>query len=385
MRKSTGVPLHIQISGQLDERIQAGAYRKEVLFPTEFALMEEFQVSRGTLRKALKILEDRGFLVRKPGIGTFVTDPNEDLPHEDRMNLVGIAIPNRVDQLSHNIMAGAETVLRRDGFGLIYGNLEDHLEKEKALIRRMRAQKVSGIILFPIGGDEEARTIAEVARSLPFVVVDRDLPNFKGSSVMADHYQGSYMGVEYLINLGHRRIGIVSHLSEASSIKERIQGYVDAMREHGLIPLYPVNTHVTITHPPNLLPDCSENEMYEIRQMLTAEERPSAIFCVNDNIASGVMRLALRLGLRVPEDMSILGFDNSQFSQLTPVPLSSVAQDGVAIGERAAELLLRHIRNPLEKPQKVLLNTHLVERQSTAAWQPLATLTTAALLPNQPE
>jgi DNA-binding LacI/PurR family transcriptional regulator len=102
-----------------------------------------------------------------------------------------------------------------------------------------------------------------------------------------------------------------------------------------------------------------------VERMLSLPERPSAVFCVNDYEAINVMRLVLAKGLRIPEDLAMVSFDNSPFAELTPVPLSSVEQDAVAIGIKAAELLLRKIANPFEKDQKVLLPTRLIARAST--------------------
>jgi LacI family transcriptional regulator len=99
--------------------------------------------------------------------------------------------------------------------------------------------------------------------------------------------------------------------------------------------------------------------------MLSIPQRPTAAFCVNDHLANGVMRLALAKGLRIPDDLALVAFDNSQFALMTPVPLTSVEQSGVEMGAKAAELLLRKITNPLEKEQMILLPTRLVVRAST--------------------
>lgn len=362
--------LHLQIIETLEQRILAGHYRVGEQFPTENQLSLEFGVSRGTVRKALNILETQGVLSRAAGKGTFVN--SLEVIDNDKIEpsyLIGIAIPHRNDQLSSNILNGVERVIRDKGYGLVYTNLENHIDTEKEQVIRLKAQRVAGIIIFPLAAAGEAEMLCRVIGSTPVVLVDRELPEFCGSVVMADHFTGAYEAVKHLLDLGHTRIVIVTHPSQASSVSERERGYQQVMRDAGLLPYAPIELLDRGTNPPGVLPVYNEDEMKWIEHMLSVANRPTAVFCVNDNLATGVMRLALEKGLRIPDDLALVGFDNSHFAPIMPVPLTSVEQSGVEMGTKAAELLLRKIANPLEKDQKVLLPTRLVVRASTAGSQ----------------
>jgi GntR family transcriptional regulator, arabinose operon transcriptional repressor len=359
--------LHLQIIETLEQRILNGFYKPNEQFPTENQLSVEFDVSRGTMRKALHILETQGVLSRVAGKGTFVNtleiiNNTEQIPPT---NLIGIAIPHRSDQLSSNILNGVERVIRDKGYGLVYTNLENHIDTEKEQIIRLKAQRVAGIILFPLAVVGEAQMMCNLIGSTPLVMVDRELTDPCGSVVMADHYSGAYTAVKHLLELGHSRIVVITHPSLASSVKERIRGYEQAMRDANLLPFAPILLLDQGNHPLGTLPAYNDEEMKWVDHMLSIPEHPTAAFCINDNLATGVMRLALSKGLRIPEDFALVSFDNSQFAQFTPVPLSSIEQNAVEMGVKAAELLLRKITNPLEKEQKILLPTHLVVRAST--------------------
>jgi GntR family transcriptional regulator, arabinose operon transcriptional repressor len=363
--------LHMQIIETLEQRILDGYYKVGEQFPTENQLSLEFDVSRGTVRKALQILENQGVLSRAAGKGTFmnITGATRAVKFESA-NLIGLAIPHRNDQLSSNIINGAERAIRAAGYGMVFTNLENHIDTEKEQVKRLKGQPVAGIILFPLAAVGEADMLCGLLGSTPMVLVDRELPGFCGSVVMADHYQGAYLAVKHLIDLGHRKIVVVSHTSQASSVSERIRGYEQAMRDANLLPYSPVIVLDTEDHPVGQYPPIySLDELRWIEHMLSVSDRPDAVFCVNDYTAINVMRLILSKGLRIPEDIALVSFDNSEFAQLTPVPLSSVEQNAVEMGARAAELLLRRIANPLEKDQKVLLPTRLIVRESTVGAQ----------------
>jgi DNA-binding LacI/PurR family transcriptional regulator len=300
------------------------------------------------------------------GKGTFVNSLNvHTIETSDTNTLIGIALPHRNDQLSSNILIGVERVLRDKGYGLVYTNLENRMDKEKEQVLHLKAQRVAGIIFFPLAAPGESQLLCSLLGQTPMVLVDRELSDFCGSVVMADHFQGAYQATRHLLDLGHTRIVVITHPSQASSVLERRRGYEQAMRDGGLLPYAPIPLLDFGDKPPNIPPVYSKDEMIWIDHMLSISEPPSAAFCVNDNLATGVMRLALDRGLRIPEDFAVVGFDNSQFAPLCPVPLTSIEQNGIEMGAKAAELLLCKIANPHEKDQKILLPVRLVLRASS--------------------
>ena len=359
--------LHIQITDILVDRIHSSFYKPSDQFPTETQLSTEFGVSRGTMRKAMQLLESQGLVTRIAGKGTFI-NTSDELPiySKEPANLIGIAIHDRLEQLNSDILRGVERVIREKGYGLVYTNIEDNTIEERKQLLRLKAQKVAGIILNTLAVPGEAQMLSSLLVSTPVVLVDRELPEFSHNIVMADHFHGALDAVNHLLGLGHQKIAFITYPSFASSVSDRQRAYEQAMRDANLLPYAPIPIFVK-RHPAGVLPIYSPEEMRWVDHMLSVADRPTAVFCVNDHLATGVMRLAMAKGLNVPDDLAIIGFDNFQFAQLTPVPLSSIDQNAEEIGVKAAELLLRRIADPNEQDQRILIPTRLVVRQSTLA------------------
>ncbi|MEM8531505.1 MAG: substrate-binding domain-containing protein, partial [Chloroflexota bacterium] len=176
----------------------------------------------------------------------------------------------------------------------------------------------------------------------------------------------AYRTVEHLISLGHRRIVCVSLPDQPSSIVERTQGYEQAMRDAGILPLasVPLALHKDRT-PDNGIPTYADVEMAPITKLLSIEEPPTALFCINDFVALGVMQRVLAHGLSIPHDIAIAGFDDIAIAPHMPVPLTTVAQPKYEIGARAAELLVTQVDHGPQYDTELVLPTNLIVRAST--------------------
>jgi DNA-binding LacI/PurR family transcriptional regulator len=183
---------------------------------------------------------------------------------------------------------------------------------------------------------------------------------------MSNNFEGAYQATGHLLGLGHRRVACISNLTLASSVSERIRGYEQAMRDANLLPYAPVpllgkSTLEADAAPPEL----TREELIFVDHMLGVRERPTGVFCVNDFIAIGVINHFLACGVRVPEEVAVVGFDDSPFAPLARVSLTSVAQSGAEIGKKAAEALFDQIAGqPVVEPT-LLLPTRLVVRRSS--------------------
>jgi DNA-binding LacI/PurR family transcriptional regulator len=190
--------------------------------------------------------------------------------------------------------------------------------------------------------------------------------DFAASSVLVDNCGAAFHAVEHLISLGHRRIGCVTHDGCVSSVDERQRGYEQAMYAAGLAPI-PLVCLVHRDPTPDGQPaPYPEDDMGPVDQLLDSAHRPTALFCINDFIALGVMRHLVGCGLRVPEDVAIVGFDDIPLAAFMPVPLTTVAQPKFEIGSHAAQLLLDKISGREPATHTVVLPTALSLRSSTS-------------------
>jgi LacI family transcriptional regulator len=326
----------------------------------------QYEVSRGTVREALDLLMDEGLLTRIPGKGTFVASRGE-LAHPQ---LLGIVVPYLRDSLTTEMLRGAETVLHRGGYSLIFCHSDGDLELERAQFERLKREGVRGLILFPLAFDGEAAVVSQTfPEPFPLVLVDRRLPGVAADAVLADNQAGARHAVEHLIALGHTRIACIAPPDRPSSVQERIRGYEQALRGAGILPLAAVSLALRVgpPNPSDTVPTYTADELAPVDLLLSVQDAPTALFCINDFIAFGVMRHLNDKGIPLPMGMSIVGFDDINIAPYMPVPLTTVAQPKYEIGARAAQLLLERLAEPGLGAREIVLPTSLVARGSTAA------------------
>ncbi len=353
-------PLYLQLADYLRRQIDTDAWQPNTRLPPGADLAAQCAVSRGTVRQAMDLLVNQGLLQRIPGKGTFVTLPT---PHASS-RLIGMVVLG--DSLTTDILRGAESVLRHSGYSLIFCHSEGDLKLEQAQIERLQHEGVGGLILFPVAAAGESAILTHMLRPhLPVVIIDRRLPHVPASHVVAHNSGGAYQAVKHLVALGHQRIACVSLPERPSSIEERIRGYEQALRDERLLPLATVSLAIGKHTAQDSVPRYTPEELAPIDQLLAVHEPPTALFCVNDFIALGVMQHLLARGVRIPQDLAIPGFDDIALAPYMPVPLTTMAQPKYEIGAHAAQLLLDHIAGIVEPQREIVLPTTLIIRAST--------------------
>lgn len=355
-------PLYLQLADYFRRQIESNTLKPGERLMPELEMAKKYGLARGTVRQALALLVNQELLQRTRRKGTFVADTKVS----SHSPLISIVIPYLRDSLTVDIVRGAESILRLNGYSLIFGLSDASLDVECEQIKRLQCNNISGLILFPVSISGEALMLTQILRpSLSIVVIDRKIPEFAASGVFVDNRCGAYHAVEHLIALGHRRIVCVSHDGYISSVTDRIRGYEQAMRAAGLLPFAAVSIVKREPTPEGQPPTYSDEDMEPVDQLLHSQDRPTALFCINDFIALGVMRHILERGLRVPQDIAIVGFDDIPLAPFMSVPLTTVAQPKFEIGSQAALLLLDKISGKEPTTHTVVLPTALVVRSST--------------------
>lgn len=255
-----------------------------------------------------------------------------------RTRIVGVMLPTLENAVFAECWRGIEEAALAQGYSLMLVTSRYEPKRERERIEYLLRHRVDGMVL----------TVADAARSavldqldaerVPYVLAyNQGARSGKRYSVSVDNRASARAGVETLIAAGHRRICVVSGAFAASDrARQRHAGYRDAMRAHGLEPLPPLSLPA---HTPTQTPA----EVERIRQFITAQPAPTALFCTNDMLAIGVISVLQRLGLSVPGDMSVLGYDGIELGQLLERPLSTVVQPNNEIGARALACLLAQL------------------------------------------
>jgi LacI family transcriptional regulator len=250
-----------------------------------------------------------------------------------------------------------KTLFSRDYRTLICSSEEDAL-KEAAYIDILLRQRVDGVILVPTGHNIDSVSRLQQA-NIPVVLIDRDLPSLAINRVLCDNFGGGYAAAQHLLGLGHRRIAMIGGPAYSRVMQTRIEGARQAIRDFGAP--YDPNLIVIGTLP--------EFEMgYQTAlALLKLPQPPTAIFALADVVAVGVLHAAAKLGLGLPDELSVVGFDDIPLASYVIPELTTVAQPIYDMGQTAIEILMRQIGGQDVPFETITLDARLVIRKSTAA------------------
>jgi LacI family transcriptional regulator len=269
-----------------------------------------------------------------------------------RTNVLGIVVAD-IEPFSAELLKGAGAAIRERGYELIVysgsGHGKDNSGWERRYISRLGGTLTDGIILV-------TPTVVDVDDGTPLVAVDPHTGPSNLPSVHSDNLAGAITATRHLLELGHRRIGFLAGRPDLESARQREQGYCRALSDAGL----PVDTNLIRVGDYEL-----EMSQEPARQLLTLDDRPTAVFAANDLSAMQTMHVARTLGLAIPGDVSVVGFDNIPESALIEPPLTTIDQSIQEMGRRAVELLIAVVEGETGPNQQVTLPTRLIVRQST--------------------
>ena len=287
----------------------------------------------------------------------FATNRNARALSSGRTGLVGMTVPIIEAAYFSVILSGvAEALYEQDMRIVLCPTLHQH-EREVTLLDRLMHGTTDGAVLtLPEESNKELKALKR--QGLPFVVVDPRIPLDDGiPAVSAGHATGARAATEHLLSLGHRRIAAITGPPAWMASTERLNGYRSALAAAGVLP------------DPELVAGINfsiEGGEAAAGPILDLADRPTAVFAFNDNVAIGVLRAAEARGIRVPEDLSIVGFDDSEHAALVTPALTTVRQPLAEMGRMAVSLLLRLLENQSVETLRIELATRLVVRDSTA-------------------
>ena len=357
------VPLHRTIYETLRSSIQRGEYTTGDRLPSEAVLCKQFDASRITVAKAILSLQQDGLVTRRPGSGSYV-----QLPEQATSYQFGLLIPELGStEIFEPICQGIMRAPQAKSHSLIWGHTSqnDDAREEAALslCRQFIDQKVSGVFFAPLEYTDSKdvvnhQIVAELRRaSIPIVLLDRCYYRYPMRSnldrVGIDNHRASFVVTQHLWNQGARRIAFVARKRSASTMVERLSGYQFALRDCGS------EFPGTAVYGDVANPDF-------VREMLETQD-PDGLVCGNDLTAARLMRTLIGLGVRVPEQVRLVSFDDVSYAKFLPVPLTTIHQDCPQIGQRAMEIMLNRIQEPQRGGVDTLVPFELVVRESCGA------------------
>lgn len=378
MNMNTRIPLYQKIQQYILEQIRTSGLQPGERIPTEKELMEQFNVSKITVVKALSGLADEKIIDRVPGKGSFVgTSKRKDaiaaaLPDQPeasgtaalKTRLIGLVIPSILDYFAIRLINGVRTMLGEHGYRVVILLSEGDIEKEKDALKTLQTMGAEGILIFPVDEEHYNEEILNMKfAGYPFVLIDRFLPGVETDYIAADGKLGARLAVDYLWELGHRQIAICSDSPiQTVTVQERIEGYISALKSKGAM----INpAHIITDFHIESLKDAESHPLFRYMRNRMA----TAYITLNGRLGVQMYQLARQAGLKVPDDLSIISFDEptsvvDEFSIFT-----YIKQFEYEIGSRAAATMLDVIqsgkREQTRKYSKILLNPELVPGQTT--------------------
>jgi GntR family transcriptional regulator of arabinose operon len=368
-------PIYREIARTLAAAIEDGRYPPGTRLPAETTLARQLGVSRGTLREALDLLRREGRIESVRARGNFVRSPTARKPSE-RRRVVGVLVPSVAKPYVNELLAGIEDALHDRGYSMIVGSSGSTRAQQAGRVDRILAEGASGLIAYPIDYEPDPELFKRLAGDgLPIVLVDRHLVGYDFDAVLPDNVGGAFAAVSHLVELGHRRIAFVATDNLATtSVAERLQGYQQALLVAG-IELDPQLVFTRLPVPrawPRDWRAPARDNIVAIARFLSRAEA-SAVFALHDHLAIEVIEAARSLGLDVPADLSVAGFDDDPLAEAFSVPLTTVAQPRERIGRIAATLVVDRIEGRRQDIERIILPTRLVVRRSTARPRPALT------------
>ena len=274
-----------------------------------------------------------------------------------KTSTLGVIVADIMNPFFSALLKGVEKSAREEGYSIIVQDTDEKYENEQSAIQTTLAEQVDGLLITPVQTNQQ--TIIDLKQSgLPFVLLGRHFNDLDTHYVVTDDVAGASSAVEHLIDRGHDRIGIINGPTHISSSQERLRGYKQTMRERGIEIEEEFIFRDTVT---------MEEGYRTGKKMVSGTPRPTAVLCYSDFVAIGVIKAARDAGLKIPEDLAVVGYDDIFFSTCLEVPLTSVRIPKKKLGKRAFQVLQELIDGGGDRQElmQFKLGTELIERQTT--------------------
>lgn len=358
----SSIPKYAQLKQEIISWINSAKYKPNQQLPSEHEMAEQFGFSRQTVRQALGELVQEGWLHRTQGKGTFVSDVAAAERKSADGQTIALITTYISDYIFPTIVRGVESSLRAQGYQLLLSSTDNEKERERESLELMMRQGISGLIIEPTksaeGNPNFNYFLSLDNQRIPYVMLHEKYNDLDCPVVRLDDQAGGYKAAEHLLKLGHRRIVGMFKVDDMQGV-HRMKGFVQAHREHEVA----LQTEYLVRY--------RTEEKYtfpaaKLRELLAQDERPTAIVCYNDELAIQLLQVLREQQLQVPDDISIVGFDDATLATATEVQLTTLKHPKEEMGAAAVEMLLSCMDNKTVVHDRVFM-PELIVRQSTRA------------------
>jgi len=350
----TTVPKYRQVKDYVLMQIENNELGKDGRIPSESEFSKLLDVSSITVRKALNDLVNEGVIYRIRGKGSFVSEQKAPAAEKSLDYVTFIISGNEMHNSSYmQIMKGIQSFLGQHDCKLMMEFVENDFEKEQELVGKLIQSDQRGLLIYSADPNAARGYLNELRKkSIPFVLLDRIPSGFSVDCITCNNQDGAYEAVEYLIDKGHQKIGFAAYDFYLNTEVERYNGYRRAMLDASLTPQEELSFFQHDLDYAELADQINQGNL-------------TALFCANDRRALEVIDRLTQAGIQIPDQVSVMGFDDFESSKFAKVPLSTVKQNFEALGYEGAKLLFeKSTQNASSPHKKILISTELVLRDS---------------------
>ncbi len=336
------LPKYSQLKEYLKKQIRQGEIAYGQQLASENILAKQFQMSRQTVRQAFGDLENEGWIAREQGRGTFCI-------YREKVARGNIAVLATYisEYIFPTLIRGIEEILSTAGYTLILANTNNNKNKEAQCLENILNQDIAGVIIEPTKSSQPNMNIDYFRefekRRIPYLMLHAYFNDLDPAYIMIDDYQGGYLATQYLIELGHKNIAAIFKTDDLQGVN-RQSGFLEAMN----------NFHIAVN--PKFLGNYQTEQQliypYQFtKTILQKKSPPTAIICYNDQIALKVMEAIRDQGLKIPEDISIIGYDDSSLATASEVKLTTIKHPKAEMGRQAAKFIIDMVEGRESKPR----------------------------------
>ncbi|MGN7940376.1 GntR family transcriptional regulator [Virgibacillus sp. 6R] len=355
------------VKNQIKEWIDEGKVLPGEKIYSENELVKMFEVSRHTVRQAVGDLVHEGWLYREQGAGTFVSNRREQIqiqPVSSTGKNIGVITTYISDYIFPSIIKGIESYLSSHGYSLTFACTDNDPEKEKQCLEAMLSRNIDGLIVEPTRSSSYNPNLhyyLEMEQNqIPYLMINQYYPQLNPPNIILDDEKGGFIATDHLIKLGHTKvIGIFK--SDDNQGLNRMQGFIRAFRENN-IQFFP---EMIVTYTTE---EKEGSYLQKLKDILVSDEKPTGIVCYNDEIAIKVLNVLRDLEIKVPEELSIVGYDDSYLAEASEIKLTSVTHPKMDMGIEAAKWIVSAVENgDWEETRQKVYEPEIVIRNSTSA------------------
>lgn len=330
--------------------------------PARSQLMKRIGVTRTTIDRAISELIGERYLYTLDGSGTYVRERADRSETAQSVRSWGVLIRNIISDTYPEILRGVEDFANERNINIIICNTDNNVKKQQEYIKKLIASNVNGLIIIPpVANNPELESYYALSdNNIPFVFCNRSVDGIEAPRVLSNNFYGAFIGTRHLIRLGHRNVAFLAPPTY-SMVEQRLQGYLSAFIDASL----PNRPEWIIFEENAAYQNLGYSGMHRLFQL---SEKPTAVMCFNDAIAFGALKAIGERGLTVPEDIALVGYDDSPVCKFMSVGLTTLRYPKYETGQKASEILWALSEGDQSlSSQSIILNPELIIRDTCGA------------------